>query len=339
MTIEIDLTRSHMPRSAPWRALAFAAVLVAAAPVSVIAQHQHDAKADSIVAIARQAIGSLRTADSLRAARWNALGFGGGVKDLSPFQGQHWINGPRFFTAALAPGQQFPTVDLSQPQFLMYLALGDSLVPIGVAYTKRIATGMPLPDSLAGTAAEWHSHVFCTRVPGEGNVLADGPDDCAQRGGTAAPNQIAMIHTWTVVNPDGPYAHDNPALPYLATGLRAPDNATRDDRAFAVALGETYGAKLVIAHLIERNLRRQDTAHVGLKKLAALRVPMIELVPQLRAAEAKRDRGKFAELRRKLLDGWAALAAEYRAQASTPEIRARFDYELTQALDRPHKHM
>ena len=320
-------------------ALAIALLIATTSPVAVIAQHHHDAKADSIVAIAKAAIGNLRHPDSLRAARWNALGFGGGVRDLSPFQGQHWINGPRFNTPPVAVGQPFPAVDLSQPEFLMYLVVADSLIPVGVAYTRRVAAEVAMPDSLAGTQAEWHSHINCARIPGEGNVLADGPEDCARRGGTPAPNKIAMIHTWTVPNPDGPYAHDNPALPYIATGLKAPENATRDDRQFAIALGETYGAKLFASYRIIRDLVRQDTAHAGLKKLESLRVPMRELVPQLRAAEAKKDTKKFAALRKQLIDQYGVLANEYRALATTPEIKAQFDHGLATALERPHKHM
>lgn len=319
--------------------LALALLVAAFAPVPVVAQHHHDAKADSIVAVAKAAIGTLRHPDSLKAARWHALGFGGGVKDLSPFQGQHWINGPRFATPPVAAGQPFPPVDLSQPQFLMYLVVSDSLIPVGVAYTRRIAADAAMPDSLVGTPAEWHSHINCQRIPGEGTVLADGPEDCTRRGGTPNTIKIAMIHTWTVPNPDGPYAHDNPSLPYIATGIKAPETATRDDRQFAVALGETYGAKLFATYRITRDLMRQDTAHVALKKLESLRAGMRELVPQLRAAETQKDTKKFAALRKQLIDQYSVLANEYRALAATPEIKAQFDHELTRSFDRPHKHM
>ncbi|MGQ0650149.1 MAG: hypothetical protein ACT4P7_21570 [Gemmatimonadaceae bacterium] len=298
---------------------------------TAVAQHHHDPRADSIVAAARKAMGTLRDTTALRQAGWNAIGFGGGVKDLSPFQGQHWILGPRF--------AMNPPVELSQPNFLMYLAVGDSLIPIGVAYTRRIAPAEALPDSLAGAAAEWHGHMFCRAVPDEGNVLADGPEDCEQRGGTPARNKIAMIHTWIVPNPDGPYAHDNPALPYIATGLESPASPSRDDRLFGVALGETYGAKLFIAHRIERDLRRKNLTPEGLSRLQELRTAMRELVPQLRAAERDGDTKRFDTLRKKLVEGWSAIADQYRGLALTPGMRARFDLELTQALDRPHKHM
>jgi hypothetical protein len=312
--------------------LTVAAMVAVTIPARVAAQHHHDPKADSVVAVAKAAIGTLRHPDSLRKAQFNALGFGGGVKDLSPFQGQHWIHFPRF--------QMNAPVNLSQPNFLMYLALGDSLVPIGVAYTNRIPADAPMPDSLVGGPAEWHSHVFCRGIPGEGQVLADGIEDCTQRGGLPAPNKIAMIHTWTVPNPDGPYAHDNPALPFIATGLKAPASMSRDDRLFGLALGETYGAKMFIAHRIERELRRQDTTtSTGLKSLEQLRVPMRAIVQELKKAEAKGDTKQFIAQRAKLIQEWNKLADKYRELAPTPEMKARFDYELTQAVDRTHKHM
>jgi hypothetical protein len=280
-----------------------------AATSAAAAQSNRDRRADSVVAEARRAIGTLRDTSSLQEAGWHAIGFGGGVRDLSPFQGQHWVLGMRFSLN--------PPVALSQPTFLMFLPMGDSLVPIGVAYTRRISVDAPLPDSLAGGAAEWHTHMLCR----------------------PAPNQVAMIHAWTIPNPDGPYAHDNPALPYLATGLRAPRSGSRDARLLGVALGETYGAKLFIAHRIEREVRRRNLSPSGVAKLEELRASMRALVPQLRSAQRTGDTRKFSALSKRLIESWNALAAQYLALAPTPEMKARFDHELAKALDRPHSHM
>jgi hypothetical protein len=228
-----------------------------------------------------------------------------------------------------------PAIDLEKPNFFMYLPVGDSLIPIGVAYSHRVAASETLPADLEGTSAEWHSHIFCRNVKGEGNVLADGNDDCKERGGTAAPNQIAMIHTWTVPNPDGPFAHDNPALPYIATGLKPPTHAMRDERLFGVALGESYGARLVAAHRISI---MADKA--GTDALDAHRATLRTLATQLRDAERANDAPKFKATQKKVLDEWNALAAEYRRLAPTPEMKARFDLELDQALGTvAHHHM
>jgi hypothetical protein len=284
--------------------------------------------ATEIVARATEAIDPLRDSLALHKAGYFAIGFGGGVKDLTPFQGQHWIQFARFIAN--------PAVDIAKPNFMMYLPLGDSLVPIGVAYTRRTPADSALPTDLVGTAAEWHTHIFCRGTQGEGNVLADGVDDCKARAGTPAPNQIAMVHAWTIANPDGPFAHDNPALPYIATGLKPPAHATRDDRLLGVALGETYGARLVAAHLIDRALSKTGPKPSLDQRRAALRAT----VPPLRDAERSGDASKLQAARKKTIDAWNALAAEYRAVAPTAEMRARFDLELDQAQGLvAHHHM
>jgi len=273
----------------------------------------------AIVARATEAIAPLRDSLALHKAGYFAIGFGGGVKDLTPFQGQHWIQFARFAAN--------PAVEIATPNFMMYLPVGDSLIPIGVAYTRRIPADSALPADLAGSPAEWHTHIFCRGAQGEGNVLADGVDDCKGRAGTPAPNQIAMVHAWTIANPDGPFAHDNPALPFVATGLKPPTKATRDDRLLGVALGESYGARLVAAHLISRALSKVGPQPTLDERRAALRA----LVPALRDAERSGDAAKYQAARKKTIDAWTALAAEYRALAPTAEMKARFDLELDQA--------
>jgi hypothetical protein len=309
------MTRGHA-------AIATLLALLLATPASA------QRRTDDNVATARNAIGSLHDSVSLHLAGYFVIGFGARVRDLTPFQGQHWMAFPRFMANA--------ELDFTKPTFLMYLPLGDSLVPVGVAYAKRISTNEALPADLAGDRAEWHAHVFCRNVPGEGAALADGAEDCTSRGGVSAPNQIAMVHTWTVPNPDGAYAHDNPALPYIATGLKPPTHATRDDRLLGLALGETYGAKLPIAHRIELEAERMGTA----QSLDAPRAKLRELTLQLRDAERVGNDAKVRILRKNLADAYGAIAEAYKALARTAEIRARFEVEMGQALgDMPQHHM
>ena len=281
--------------------------------------------ADSVVARAKEAIRPLVDSASLVKAGYVPLAFGP-VRDNTPFQGQHWLTMARIITD--------PPVDLLHPSFVMYLPLGDSLVPVGVAYSRRIASVGAAPSGLAGTPAEWHTHVFCRGVPGEGTVLADGVDDCKDRGGVPTPQQIAMVHTWTIPNPDGPYAHDNPSLPYVATGLRPPEHPSRDDRLFGVALGETYGAKLPQAHRIDRVAQRAGTA----QQLTLHRDAIRAVLPQLRDAEKRGDTVKFTVLRKQAVESWAALVAAYHALAPTPQIAKRFDLELAQILGQETHH-
>lgn len=278
---------------------------------------------DSLVARANRVIAPLTDSASLAHAGFQPLAFGP-VRDLTPFQGQHWLSVPRIAGMAL---QNLP-VDIDNPTFLMYLPLNGKLTPVGVAYTQRISSRTAAPTEFAGRPAMWHTHMFCRNVPGEGQVLSDGLEDCADRGGRPTANQIAMIHTWTIPNPDGPFAHDNPSLPFVATGLKPPAKPTRDDRLFGVALGETYGAKLPEAHRIDHEAQTAGTIGV----LNAQRVMLRDLVPQLVAAEKSGEKAKFEALRKKTISTYNALLAAYRALASSPQIKSRLDVELAEIL-------
>ena len=302
----------------------FVVLLTLAAAGSAAAQHEAE-----IVASAKGALGTLRDSSSLHFNGYYAIGFGAGVKDLTPFQGQHWLQVQRFMTNG--------SIELSRPTFLMYLPLGDSLVQVGVAYTQRIDVKDSLPNMLGSDKVEWHSHVFCRTVPGEGRALADGPDDCAARGGSAAPRQIAMVHTWVVPNPDGPYAHDNPALPYMATGLTPPHHATSDDRLLGVALGETYGAKLPMSHRIELEAPRRGK---NTEALVAARSKLKAAVSEWQAAEKPADAKKVDAAKKKVRAAYEEIAQQYRSLAGTQEIAARYDIELKQATGEVrHHHM
>lgn len=281
--------------------------------------------ADSIVARAKESIRPLTDSVSLKQNGFMPLAFGP-VRDLTPFQGQHWLHPVRIATNA-------PT-QLSQPTFVMYLPVRDSLIPVGVAYSTRIGPNAPVPKSLAGMPAEWHTHVFCRNVPGEGRVLADGVEDCKDRGGTPTPQQIAMVHTWTIPNPDGPNAHDNPSLPFIAVGLKPSAQPTHDDRLFGVALGETYGAKLPEAHRIDREAAITGTAAILQQHRSTLRA----LVPVLIAAQNAGDHAKFDAFRKKAISAWSSLLSSYHALASTPEISKRLDLELEMVTMTGHHH-
>lgn len=281
---------------------------------------------DSVISYAKAAITPLTDSASLHKAGYFAIGFGGAVKDLSPFQGQHWLAVRQFLTNQ--------PLSLDKPTFMMYLPVRDTLVPIGVAYTKRVAANTPSPSDIGGIAAEWHVHVICRGIPGEGQVIANGVEDCLSRGGDPAPNQITMVHAWTVPNPDGAYAHDNPALPFIATGLTPPSHFMRDERLFAVALGESYGARLLTAAYIERYTATAGRA----SKVDSLRAAMRSIIVELVAAERKKDAKQYDGARMRVLATWSAMVDEYHTLAPTPQIRSRFDTELEETISVSHHH-
>lgn len=281
---------------------------------------------DSVIAYAKHALAPFADSASLHKAGYFAIGFGGGEKDLSPFQGQHWLAVKAFL--------KNEPVALEKPWFLMYLPVRDSLIPIGVAYTKRVEANSPSPTEIGGTPAEWHVHIICRGIPGQGQVLADGVQDCLSRGGDPGPKQITMVHAWVVPNPDGPYAHDNPALPFIATGLKPPAHFTSDDRLFAIAIGQSYGARLITAAYIERYAATANRP----TKIGSLRATMHAQVDELRAAERAGDAARYGAARRQILATWAQLVDEYHAIAPTPQISAQFDKELESMLMGMHHH-
>jgi hypothetical protein len=284
---------------------------------------------DSVVARATKAITPLTDSTALQLAGFTPLAFGP-VRDLTPFQGQHWLSIPRMLTMVIGNAP----VDIDSPTFLMYLPLNGKLTPVGVAYTIRIGGQAAPPTTFAGMPAMWHTHMFCRNVPGEGQVLSDGLEDCTDRGGQPTRNQIAMIHTWTIPNPDGPFAHDNPALPFIAAGLKPPAHPTRDDRLFGVALGETYGALLPEGHRIDHEARAAGT----IEAVATQRTALRSLVPKLVEAEKKGDTAKFDALRKEAIGIYDTLFSAYLAQASTPQIASRLKVELAEMVgDAPMK--
>lgn len=281
---------------------------------------------DSVLAYAKRALEPFGDSAALHKAGYFAIGFGGAEKDLSPFQGQHWLAVKAFL--------KNEPVALEKPWFLMYLPVRDSLMPIGVAYTQRVEANSASPTEIGGIPADWHVHIICRGIPGEGQVLADGVQDCLARGGDPGPKQITMVHAWVVPNPDGPYAHDNPALPFIATGLRPPAHFTSDDRLFAIALGQSYGARLITAAYIERHAAAANRA----TKIDSLRATMRGLVDDLRAAERAGDTTRYAAARRKVMTTWSGFVDEYRAISPTSQLRAEFDKELESMLMAMHHH-
>jgi len=251
----------------------------------------------------------------------------GQVQDLSPFQGQHWFRRDRLL-------EHETRVDA--PSFVMFVPMNGVMKPVGLAYSARIGHDEPVPRELDGVETPWHLHQMCLRIPGEGGALADGVDDCRAQGGTPTPRQIAMVHAWTgSPSPEGRYAHDNVALPYLAVGLAAPAAADLADperagraRQLGLALGETYGARLPYARRVE--LMNQDARLAD--SLARRRSALGALVPGLVAAQQDGDRAKWDELAARAVAEWKTLFALYTSIASTPVIRTQLERQHERAL-------
>jgi hypothetical protein len=276
---------------------------------------------DSVLAKARRIAAELPDTGAARERGFGPLTIGQ-ITDLSPFQGQHWLHRWRVFGGSGGVG-------VEEPSFVMFVPVGGMLKPVGLAYTRQMGKDSLVPTTLSGAQAAWHLHQACFAVPGEGIAIADGQADCRARGGAPRPPEFAMVHAWTIPNPEGPFSHDNVALPYWAVGLPLPTAADlrgprgRPTRALGLALGESYGAKLPYARLVESvselpRLRDSLEAH---------RAVIRSLVPALRAGGPGR-----AAARDRAIKEWEALRRLYLAGAPSAEVRAQLEREVRLAL-------
>ena len=256
------------------------------------------------------------------------------VPDLSPLMGEHWINERNLGGESL---------DLTRPAYLMFYPLGNTpeQTLVGTAYGTVQLPEAQLPAGFAGNDDEWHIHLPCTGVPGVSTLLAEGVEDCRALGGEPGTNRIAMVHVWiNIPNPLGPFALDNPALPYVAVGLTPP---TADDmadlerahwlRALGLALSETYGA---VPRLSSRLDLHPDSTFA--QTTAPLREQIRRLLPRMRLADRNGDAAEFERLGDRAIAEWQHIQEAYlnAALARSPELRSLFQRWFEAALDPMH---
>jgi hypothetical protein len=241
--------------------------------------------------------------------------------------GEHWYQ-----PELLADG----ACDLDHPDFLQYLVIGGGRrTLIGTGYVCDASAGEPAPGWF-GSGVRWHRHgpevcmtrkgafmdfsYFAKFLPNEFNAET-WRDLCRSLWGTPQERGVAMLHTWNwIAQPDGPFEHENRAIPFLRAGLRVPARELLDSPAGADAL-ET----LRLAH---GELRRHAWGAfliVDLGWLDRLRATGRIKKSERRALEAV-DRMRDAE---RLGDGeqWAAAAraGAEAARAAREELLAAFE--------------
>jgi hypothetical protein len=136
-----------------------------------------------------------------------------------PGMGEHWIRVSLVFDGAFDP---------ARPEILNYIAVNGTRRLLGVAYAVPLLQGETPPRSPAGPEA-WHDH---SRTIEDETVL---PHHHA-RGSTATLARLSMLHAWLwSPNPDGMFAADNWAIPFLRLNL-APGAEVRTAAAKALAL-------------------------------------------------------------------------------------------------------
>ncbi len=223
--------------------------------------------------------------------------------------GEHWIN-ERYLRT--------PSLDVVHPAYLMFYPFGvDEYRLVGTAYGLVQPTGAAAPDGFTGDSDRWHVHLPCERLPVLRTTLVGSAAECRALGGVPAANQIAMLHVWLEpTNPTGPFAPDNPALPFAAVGLIPPTAAelvrTADAawfRELGLALSETYGGtprlSAMIAHLDSTFIR---VAHPSRRLIQTL-------IPRLRDAQRHGDGDTYRRVGDRAIVEWGKIRDAYLAAA------------------------
>jgi len=123
-----------------------------------------------------------------------------------PAMGEHWIR------VGLVFDGQF---DASRPEILSYVLVNGTPQLLGVAYAMPLLRGEQPPDGPGGQDA-WHDH---SRTVDDETLLPLHHMHGTAQGGA----RLAMMHAWIwSPNPDGMFAADNWAIPYIRLGLTPP---------------------------------------------------------------------------------------------------------------------
>jgi len=306
-------------------------LLVTLPTAPAAAQHMHGGHggpaAERVLVEARRAAALIPDTAAARAAGYIPIEEMG-IPDRNPFQGQHWYNGKLADTLAAAR--------LESPAFVMFAPVNGTLQRIAVAYSARLRLEAAPPPGLGeDSTVMWHSHVLCGFTAPSGRPVVDQVPDtavCRARGGTPRPRKTIMVHVWTdVSNPEGLYGHDNPALPFIVLGLTPPAVKSRASRELALALGESYGARIENGYLIEQ--ASENAALVD--SLRAHRAAIVALVLELRRADAAHDAQAYDRVATRIRAHGKAIEHVYEQMAkpdALADLRRQYESILTTSM-------
>jgi hypothetical protein len=243
--------------------------------------------------------------------------------------GEHW-----FQSDLLRSG----VCHIERPAFLQYLVIEGERTLIGTGY---VCDGNKAPPDWFGPKAVWHRHGpelcrFRSGIFTDARYLAEAlpnplndetwKDVCESWWGEPVLHPVAMLHTWNwIARPDGPFVHENRAIPFLRAGLHVPTREELDTPAGRAALdtlrlaygdvGRRYSGAFLVA-----DLGRFDTWGVR-RMLRRAQRHARQAVERMRAADRAGDRILWASAAR---DGAAALSDMQTeiAESLSPQERA-----------------
>lgn len=170
--------------------------------------------------------GTARFADRNAAIRAGYRAVGGDF----PAMGRHWVHPGIILRGKVEP---------ESPAILSYAEIAGAPVLVGVAFAVPLKPGEKAPQ-VAGRAREWHEH--------NGSVAEESLVNQHHHGSGEAPTRLAILHVWSgIENPDGIFATDNWALPFVRAGVAVPNRLPlAASRAIAlVSGGADYFAMLL----------------------------------------------------------------------------------------------
>jgi hypothetical protein len=182
-----------------------------------------------------------------------------------PSMGEHWIH----HAALLAGG-----VDPLRPTFLSYATIDGQprLLGFGFIFTTG---AVPLRVELPGWPEAWHEH---------SGLLAEESARPVGVGTGTKGTRVWVLHVWAPMeNPDGRFAADNWAIPFVRAGLASPSKVDADaGRALSLAVG---GDDFLKETLTVAGLRTVGTAVSSDSIIASARAKVANI--RVRASRAQ----------------------------------------------------
>jgi hypothetical protein len=282
-------------------------------PATAAAEHTHTEPGDALSPSARAQIEQVRAATArfrdVEAAR--AAGYVMFGKAEGPLMGEHWY----------LKGAVRDAFDLARPSTIQYVNVGGERKLVGVAYTVYQRPGEPLPEGFDGAGDHWHVHdvaKLARAFVAERPFLRWVVERRASKGKLGAGDGrtlLVMLHAWVWTdNPDGMFALQNRALPYMRAGLPESWAATANENAaWGLALAGRDGCRNEIA-------RTNALAKLSKDQKSRLASACDEAAEAVRVPLSGKDGP--AELNQTAARAWQAYSAT-RDQALEPEQKAR----------------
>lgn len=277
----------------------------------------HAVQGDQVERV-RQATARFRDIEVARREGYRLFGAEGAL------MGEHWYH----------PDLVRRPLDLERPSTLQYATIDGRKVLVGVAYTSYRRPDEPLPEGFAGGDDQWHTHDvtrLARAATAERPLLRSIVERRIRRGRVGAGDgrtMLTMVHAWIwSENPDGLFAQQHRALPYLRAGLPASHAL---DGSEAAALG----VSLIVAEGCAQEVRRTDKlAGLSRRQARDLRRACDRHAETVRASRSAAPATLNATAER----AWTAYLAD-RDRILRPEQAARMRRVMDAAMEPGHVH-